>query len=126
MRVTTGYCWRKDICRGGGSGRCWVGLLCSRYRRERKMAVRFAGESVYGLRVRGEVWQEWAADGAISAVLVRGFVPKGDPGETCFTLTRTEIVGDNGGHLLGAKRKFRMISVNSPARKCWSVRLPRM
>jgi hypothetical protein len=28
-------------------------------------------------RRKGEVWQEWAADGAISAVLVRGFVPEG-------------------------------------------------
>ena len=38
------------------------------------MVVSLAGESVYSVGVRGDVWQEWAADGAISGVLVRGFV----------------------------------------------------
>ena len=42
----------------------------------------------------GEVWQEWAADGAISAVLVRGFVPKeAIRVKKCFTLTPAEIGG---------------------------------
>ena len=40
------------------------------------------------------MWQEWAADGAISAVLVRDFGPGGgDPGEKCFTLTPTGSEG---------------------------------
>jgi hypothetical protein len=40
------------------------------------------------------VWQEWSTNGAISAALPRDFGPGGgDPGERCFTLTRTESGG---------------------------------
>lgn len=36
----------------------------------------------------GDVWQEWSANGAISAVLARDLeAGGGDPGERCFTLT---------------------------------------
>jgi len=88
MLVTTGYCGPEEISRGGGSGRCWVGLLSSRYARDRrKVVVSFAGESVYSR-------QEWSTNGAISAVLARDFGPGGvDPGERCFILTRTETGG---------------------------------
>ncbi len=58
------------------------------------MVVSLAGESVYSVGVRGDVWQEWSTNRAISAVLARDFVPGGgDPGEKCFTLTPTEIGG---------------------------------
>ena len=58
------------------------------------MAVSFAGE----------VWQEWAADGAISAVLVRDFGPGGgDPGEKCFTLTPTGREGITTAVFCGQK-----------------------
>src|SRR5580692_12091260 len=32
----------------------------------------------------------------------------GDPDQRCFTLTRTAMEGDNGGLMLGAKRRFQM------------------
>src|SRR5664280_831139 len=49
MRATTGYYWRKDIWRGGGSGRCWAGSRCYRYRRDRWIVVQSGAESVYKL-----------------------------------------------------------------------------
>ena len=50
------------------------------------------------------MWQEWAANGAISAVLARDFGPGGgDPGEKCFTLTRTEIGGTMAAVFWGKK-----------------------
>jgi hypothetical protein len=54
-----------------------------------------------------EVWQEWTANGPISAALVRGFVPSGgDPGEQCYTLTNREMWWENGSHLSGSKKEI--------------------
>lgn len=54
---------------------------------ERKMGLVSQG---IGLQrwTKGDVWQEWSANGAISAVLARDLgAGGGDPGERCFTLT---------------------------------------
>lgn len=59
-------------------------------RRDRKMGLVSQG---IGLQrwTNGDVWQEWSANGAISAVLARDLgAGGGDPGERCFTLTNRD------------------------------------
>jgi|SRR5487761_553985 len=53
MPATTGFCWRKDICIGGGSERCWAESRCYRYGRDKELVAKAAAESVYsGVGVR--------------------------------------------------------------------------
>jgi hypothetical protein len=73
------------------------------------MEVRSAAESVCReLELRKvEVSQRWAANGAISAVLVQNLVPEGaNPYANPFILTRTAIWTLLLPTVCGAKRKF--------------------